>query len=595
MASILGACSLAPTHDSGVKKDATVSLEAANQQPSFYLKKTKQRQSLEQQNRYMLLGVHAYLNDGDYPNADLLLRQLKNQLVNNDEVQAQYLYLSAVSLTLQGKDAEAIAVLNYPENWRLKQWQWKSYYQLKAKLYKKVNHPIEYVKQLSKLSQYYPFAQRAEINDKIWHELQALPTDIVALYTQEKNAPIFSGWMQLAYIVKHYAISPSELIRYLSQWQKQNPNHPAAEQLPSELEKALNTQPYRPQQIAVLLPMSGPKAEIANPIEQGILSSYFHGSNKDLQIKFYDSAIDVVQAYEKAINDGAEFVIGPLLPSNLNKILQYQNETGQIIPQLFLNKAEKFTSSDSQYYFSLSPQEEASDAASKLFNDNVKHPLLLVSSDATGRRMADSFNETWVKLTGEKAEVHFYQSGDRMKLAVQQAMGVKDSLERINKIKKLLGDDIKADFRSRRDIDAIYMIAGPRDLSLLKPFIDVNFSVFAEPVPLYTSSRGRLARNTGKNALELNNITISDIPWLMKPSLENQQIAKLWPNWNNSQKRLFAMGYDSYQLIERLAQMRAFSGYQFKGRTGNLIVQPNGVINRHLTWGKYTKGKLIAQ
>lgn len=587
----LAGCATMPTQDK--QQSQQVSLESANNQPSYYLGQINNKQTNEAQNRYMLLGVHAYLNQGDYQNANALLEQLKPALTDHQEIQAEYLYLSALSLTLQGKDTNALALLNYSEKWQLPDWQWIEYYQLKAKLFKNMHHSVEYIKQLSQLSQYYPRSERGQISDKIWHELQPLPTEIISLYTDDADAPIFSGWMQLAYIVKHYAVSPSELVRYLGQWQQKNRTHPAAAHLPSQLEKALNTKPFAPQTVAVLLPMSGTKANLANPIEQGILNGYFYNENSNVTVKFYDTALDVTQAYQQALAEGAEFIIGPLLQSNVEKIMKYQNDNGQMVPQLFLNKAESYTPSDNQFYFSLSSQEEASDAAYRLFQDGIKTPLLLTSSDSTGRRMAESFNKAWYKLTNKDAEVHYYQGGDKMKLAVQQAMGVKDSNARIAQIKSLLGNKIKADFRSRRDIDAIYMIAGPRDLTLLKPFIDVNFSVFTKPVPLYTSSRSRLAQNTSKTALELNNIRISDIPWLMKPSSENTKIHHLWPHWNNSQQRLFAMGFDSYELIGRLAQMRAFTGYQFSGHTGDLTVTTNGEINRHLSWGQYRRGKLL--
>ena len=52
------------------------------------------------------------------------------------------------------------------------------------------------------------------------------------------------------------------------------------------------------------------------------------------------------------------------------------------------------------------------------------------------------------------------------------------------------------------------------------------------------------------------------------------------------------MGYDALELVNRLAQMRAFPGYQFNGRSGALSLKPNGLIDRQLTWGKYEKGKL---
>lgn len=58
--------------------------------------------------------------------------------------------------------------------------------------------------------------------------------------------------------------------------------------------------------------------------------------------------------------------------------------------------------------------------------------------------------------------------------------------------------------------------------------------------------------------------------------------------------RLYAMGYDSWNLIDRLAQMRVFSGYRVKGLSGFLAVSPEGELERELSWAKYRRGQLQA-
>lgn len=591
---ILGGC--ASTQQPVAPKEEVVSLQNAGNTPAWYLAKIQPGQSQPIQQRYTLLAAQAYLNQGDTQSADKLLQSIANKLVSQSEVQAHYLYLSALSLKLQDKPAEAVAKLNFPANWSLDNWQWREYYSLKAKLYQQLQQPVEQVRQLSQLERYLTPGERSQVNDAIWQALQPLNDQQLAQYTEDQSNPVFAGWMQLAYLAKHYAVAPSELVRYLGQWQQQNPGHPGAVKLPTDLEKALNTKPYRPQRIAVLLPLTGPRANVANPVKQGILSSYLNEGDAQVQVDFFDTATDVVSAYQAARAQGAEFVIGPLLPDNVNKLQAFLAQADQqvdALPQLFLNQPSQLSAdSGDQYFFALSPSQEASDAAMHLYQDGIRMPLLLVSSDATGRRMAEAFKQEWMQLTDKEAEVHFYPKGDKMGDTVKAALGVKDSEERIARMKQLLGTQLQADFRSRRDIDAIYMVANAGELTLLKPFIDVSFSVFAQPVPLYTSSRGRLDKDTSQTAIELNNITFSDIPWLIQPNNETAEVAKLWPTWRNSQKRLYIMGYDSLDLVGRLAQMRAFPGFQYQGRSGELSVSPEGVLERHLSWGKYQRGKL---
>nr|WP_256260937.1 penicillin-binding protein activator [Shewanella sp. NIFS-20-20] len=565
--------------------ETQVSLANANESAQDYLAQAQLATTADSKQRLLLLASQAYLKQGDYLSADHILSSLASSLAPTQELQAQYRYLQAWSLQQQGQDRAALELLNYPSQWQLANWQLANRWQLQASILGSLSEYYQQAKALNELSRYVPKNASLAVQNHLWRVLQTLPEETLSHY-QSSQDPRFAGWLQLAYIAKHFAVDPSQLVRYLGQWQRQNPMHPAAKSLPQDLQNALNTQPYSPTNIAVLLPLSGKFAALADPIKQGIIDAYLAEPEQGVSVNFFDTANSATEAYQQALAAGAEFIIGPLLPSAVTEV----NQLPHTVPQLYLNQVEQKVTGQDQYFFALSPTEEAQDGANRLYQDGIRHPLLLVSDDATSRRMATSFAERWQQLGDEAAEIHYYQAGDKMKLAVQQALGVKDSQERITRMKELLGTQVEADFRSRQDVDAIYMISGPNDLSLLKPFIDVNVSVFSTPAPLYTSSRSRLEGD--RNAIEFNNLTVSDIPWLISPTAETQAIGSVFPRWQNSQKRLFAMGYDSLSLVNKLAQLRAFQGYQYQGLTGKLAVQANGDIIRHLSWGKYQRGSL---
>ncbi|WP_220743832.1 penicillin-binding protein activator [Shewanella colwelliana] len=597
LSTVLYGCATSPTP---VKQPQTqVSLVSAPLAPSQYLTDAAQANDPEQRDRLMLLAAHAFINQNDTGNAAKTLASIKNNLVQKSELLAEHRYLTARLLELTSTYDDALSQLNYPSQWQLADWQWVAYYQFKARLYQLIKQPIEQTRQLSLLSRHLPAEQAYEVGNDIWRILQPLHEQTLLSFSQDRSNPIFSGWLQLAYIAKHYAIDPQILVQHLGNWQHDNPSHPGAVKLPTDLERALNAKPYKPKNIAVLLPLTGQRAAIASTVKEGIISSYLANPDDSVSVNFYDSAQGADIAYKQAVEAGADFVIGPLLQSEVESLLALEKQQPSVtptdvtpIPQLFLNHVDGVTPSKDRFFFALSPTDEAIDAAQKLFNDGIEQPLILASDDNIGRRMAEAFNEKWLSLTKKAAEIHYYNRGDEMKVTVQKSLGVIDSKERIARIKALLGDKIEADFRSRRDIDAIYMIASSQDLPLLKPFIDVNFSVFAEPVPLYTTSRSRVESNSRSVAQELNNLTISDIPWLLQPNQETSQVAALWPTWNNSQKRLYIMGYDALELVSKLAQMRALPGYQYTGRSGLLSVSPDGTINRQLSWGRYQRGNL---
>ncbi|MGL4476303.1 MAG: penicillin-binding protein activator [Shewanella sp.] len=582
----LGGCASQSSAPKPSQPQKLVSLAEANLPAQEYLAQAQLATHSENKHRLLLLAAQAYLQQGDYSAADKILTSIGKQLSPQPQVQAQYRYLTAWSQHLQGQERAALELLNYPSQWQLQNWQQANRWQLQAKINGVLGQGFQQAQALVELSRYVPAETTEAVNNNLWQILQSLPLDQLA-QTQVNQDPLFAGWLQLAYIAKHYGVNPNQLVRYLGQWQQRNPMHPAAKKLPQDLQSALNTQPYNPKTIAVLLPLSGKFAALADPVRQGIMAAFLAAPERGINLKFFDTAVSATTAYEQAVNAKAEFIIGPLLPSAVDEVNRLQHS----IPQLYLNHTEQQVSGKDQYFFALSPSEEASDGANRLYHNGIRHPLVLVSDDSTSKRMAESFAQTWQQLSHTKAEIHYYQAGDKMKLAVQQALGVKDSQERIARIKQLLGTKVEADFRSRQDVDAIYMISGPNDLSLLKPFIDVNVSVFSTPAPLYTSSRSRLEGD--RNAIEFNNLTVSDIPWLIAPTEETKAVSALFPRWQNSQKRLFAMGYDSLSLVDKLVQMRAFSGYQYQGLTGNLSVQADGKIIRHLSWGKYQQGSLI--
>lgn len=611
---ILAGCGVSSPNSTGTTATVATSLASAPLAANVYLAQAANSKDPQQRDTNLLLAAHAYINANDYAAAQKLLKSIQPSLTQSPTLLAEHKYLTARVLEHTSTYSDALKTLNYPSNWSLPSWQMTAYHQFKAHLYQLNKQPIEQVRELSLLTTYLPPAQANEVNNTIWQVLQPMHEQTIKTFTQDAKSPVFAGWLQLAYIAKHYAVDPTQLVRYLGEWQKQNPYHPAAAKLPADLDRALNAKPFTPKNIAVLLPLTGPRANAANAIRQGILASYMAKQNDQVAVNFYDTANDAASAYQQALMAGAEFIIGPLLPTEIEQ-LQVMNAANTAatnavanaanpdktantvaaapavpVPQLFLNQVDKFTPDPNKFYFALSPAQEAADAAEHLYQDGVTMPLLLASNDALGKRMAESFIQAWKKKSDNVVEVYYYDGGDQMKTTVQDALGVRDSQARIARIKELLGNSVQADFRSRQDIDAIYMISTPQDLTLLKAFIDVNFSVFTQPVPLYTSSRSRVENESTQTAQDLNNLTLSDAPWLMQNGEENLMVNTLFSGWNNSQKRLFVMGYDAMDLIGRLAQMRSFTGYQFNGRSGALSVSPDGIVNRQLSWGRYQRG-----
>ena len=114
---------------------------------------------------------------------------------------------------------------------------------------------------------------------------------------------------------------------------------------------------------------------------------------------------------------------------------------------------------------------------------------------------------------------------------------------------------LETEQRSRRDIDAIYIISKRDKLLMLKPFIDVATSPFAAAIPLYASSRSHLRDNQNK---ELSKLVFSDSPFLLSAKNKTlQEIQQAWTKQSFAMLRLFALGFDSlpaYRTINAAAE-----------------------------------------
>jgi hypothetical protein len=179
--------------------------------------------------------------------------------------------------------------------------------------------------------------------------------------------------------------------------------------------------------------------------------------------------------------------------------------------------------------------------------------------------------------------------------AVKELLDVSASNERIKDMKRLFGTQLKTEARSRNDIDAVYVIANAQQTRLIKPFFDVNVSIFGERLPVFSSSRSYLVGETQAQMRDLNGLTFTEMPWLIKPIAKDTELTFNQIEENQTQlKKLFAFGNDAYNLIGMLRAMEIIDNYEVNGLTGTLSMNADNSIKRALLWSQYRQGKVIA-
>jgi outer membrane PBP1 activator LpoA protein len=90
--------------------------------------------------------------------------------------------------------------------------------------------------------------------------------------------------------------------------------------------------------------------------------------------------------------------------------------------------------------------------------------------------------------------------------------------------------------------------------------------------------------DSGKNQWrDLQNVHFIDMPWLM-PSHNwqplQQEVEQAWQNQNTMQKRLFAFGFDAYQLLPQLGMLNTLKYLSHEGLTGTLSLNEKGEVIR---------------
>ncbi len=463
-------------------------------------------------------------------------------------------------------------------------------------------------------------------NDLLLDQLAMLPTKDLQV-PQATNYK--AGWYALAIVYQLYKVRPLKLQGAVKAWRVAYPHHRLLKHMPNQVINFSEFSSYNPENIAILLPLTGRLKEAGDAVQYGISHAYYNQlTNKktgDLSPKLHfidtnGSTDKEILSQLKALN--IDFVIGPLIKSKINSLLPKITNIPSIILNAFpdpeanikTNKKtivtvknndgkaapkEQKTNDSMHFSLTLSPEEEARQAATIIQLDGHKNPLIIAPQDGYGKRVASAFSKQWninhSSAPHKEIEAYFFNNKALFSKFIDEVMQTNKSKHRIAEMKLITHQKLEAEVRSRRDIDAIYIVSTRSELILLKPFINISVSPFAEQIPLYASSRSHSADTRHNQNKELVDLSFSDNTFLLTNDLKISDPRKrLLKSDSYSALRLMALGNDSYQLIYQVMSLKYIKGYSFDGLLGKLTLDENNNILTKLGWAKYSKdGELI--
>lgn len=318
---------------------------------------------------------------------------------------------------------------------------------------------------------------------------------------------------------------------------------------------------YRPPaKVAVLLPMSGNLAVAATPVRDGFLAGYYNETRQRPDVNFYDTAgspAGALSAYDRAAAEGSDFVVGPLGRDEVNALFARSQLP---VPVLALNRGEGLPPPGNAS-FSLSPEDEGAAAAEHLLGLGARRVLVIAAMDDTQQRAVASLRD---RLTARGAQVTDV-AGE----------GVSDFIPFAQK---------------EGGVDAVFLAVKGSSARLLMP--KLALAGLAGKPRVATS---QLLSGTGKPEEDriLDGIAFPSEAWTTRGARGLPPAAAVGAQLNSAKgpaARLFAFGFDAWQITAYLQHLATTADGRIEGATGILRLDGFGNLLRTPTWSTFSAG-----
>ncbi|MFC2552492.1 MAG: penicillin-binding protein activator [Rodentibacter sp.] len=529
----------------------------ANASSEFYMDKLNQAQNAEDKETYKLLAARVLIAENKVAQSEALLSELG--ALNNAQKLDRTLIEARIAAA-KGANEEAESRLRTIDLSKLSPSQKARFYETQAVVAENRKDIIEAIKARIKMDENLTDVQRRQDNvDKSWTLLRSANTGVINNAADEGN-PALGGWLTLIKAYNDNIRQPVQLSQALQNWKAAYPNHAAATLFPKELQNLLNFQQTNLSQVGLILPMSGEGQILGKTILSGFNDAK---GNSSIPVKIFDSSTTPIsEIIAQAKQAGINALVGPLLKQNVDAIVA-NPAVVQGMDVLTLNTTPNAQAINQLCYYGLSPEDEAESAATKMWNDGVRNPVVAMPQNELGQRVGNAFNVRWQKLTSTDANIRYYN----------------------------LAADVPYFFQENgADANALYVVANPDELAEIKGYLTNNN---AANVKIYASSRSNAATNSADYAAQMNGVQFSDIPFFKESS--GTQYKKVAGSTGGEYQlmRLYAMGSDAWLLINHFNELRQVPGYRLNGLTGILSAGPNCNVERDMTWFQYQNANAV--
>ncbi|MGJ3255381.1 MAG: penicillin-binding protein activator [Alcanivorax sp.] len=425
----------------------------------------------------------------------------------------------------------------------------------------------------------------------IWQLLMQLSNSELADAIEGSSGDL-RGWLTLAQLYRDPIADLDAQVSRLNQWSAQWRTHPATDDVPDILDALEKAVSERPSKVAILLPATGPLKNAGKALQEGIMTAYYrHKQDGNPPVlRFYDSGgDDILALYQQAVQDGADFILGPLAK---DKAATIASQGTLPVTTLALNYIDQSELPENFFQFGLAPEDEARQIALQGAREGASQAGILYPEGEWGERVAQAFAEEWQSLGGTVTVTRPYQEGPTLGDTVKELLLVAQSQSRGQAVSRFTSLDMDIQPRRRQDMGFLFLLANPDQGRQVKPALNFHY---AKDLPVYSTALIHSGESNPRRDQDLNGVRFVDMPWMLGD--ENTELRRMseaqWPEGHGRYERLFAMGIDAYRLQSRLYLLSTLPSSELPGVTGRLSMKQQRIV-RELNWGVFINGEAQA-
>ena len=439
-------------------------------------------------------------------------------------------------------------------------------------------------------------AKRLQVHNSIWRQLNQQSYAFLQNSPNHENK-IFVGWLSLGALVRNYQTNQNAQREQFKAWRLRWKSHPAALWPPLPLsEKLGNDEP--PSQVALLLPLLNEYEVPSHRFIDGFMVAYYEllaqfgdlsiYPNRDLpSLRIYDTSEQPVEiAYNAAVIDGADMVIGPMRQSAVDALLA---QSALPIPTISLNRSDKTSLQQPKnlFQFGLSPTDEMVQIADRAWRNDLRKLVIIAPDSGWGGRATEFFSQYWTNKGGTiLATVPYGPSVNDFTTRLKKPLQIDLSEDRGVQLKRFINSRIEFSARRRQDIDLVVMLGYPMKARQIKPALDF---LYASDIPVYSTSHIYNGIEQAGPDRDLSGVEFVAMPWTLPGGL----VTELQPDerLHIVYRQFYAMGYDAFLLHRNIEMLDHKQSMPLFGATGMLSLS-EGIIKRQGKWAQFQRGKV---